>query len=96
MLHELFYPPGTLLLLVSQRFRCFAEVRRGHDKVGVVLQEAVEVGLHHLKVLLRPAWEKQGEVGNKLHDFVHGICAKMGLCEQQTCIKYNTGNICFE
>lgn len=52
MLHELFDPLGTFLLLVSQHLRCLAQVGRSHDEVGVMLEEAVEVGLHHLEVPL--------------------------------------------
>ena len=52
MLHELFDPLGAFLLLVSQHLRYLAQVRRSHDEVGVVLEEPVEVGLHHLEVLL--------------------------------------------
>lgn len=52
MLHELFDPLGAFLLLVSQHLRRLAQVRSSHDKVGVVLEEAMEIRLHHLEVLL--------------------------------------------
>lgn len=62
-------------LLVSQSLGCLSQLGLSHDEVRVVLQESVEVCLHHLEALSRPIVRcipyKQGA------KIVHRVCTTL-------------------
>lgn len=58
VLQELLDPVRALLLLVPERLGRLSEFGTCHDEVGVVLKEAVQVGLDHLEASLRPAGQE--------------------------------------